>query len=88
MSPAIRTKTTAVFRQPGVNGVRQALPPPRSGTCAVGDMSTRACGNTAYTVVMLREFAEGVQVGKSINSKSYLKVGDETPASDYNSQDL
>ena len=37
---------------------------------------------------MLREFAEGVQVGKSISSKSYLQVGDETPASDYNSQDL
>ena len=51
MSPAIRTKTTAVFRHPGVSGVRQALPPPRSGTCAVGDMSTRACGNTAYTVL-------------------------------------
>ena len=43
--------------------------------CSIGDMSTRACGNTmntAYTVVMLREFAEGVQVGKSISSKSYL----------------
>lgn len=39
---------------------------------SIGDMSTRACGNTAYTVVMLREFAEGVQVGKSISSKSYL----------------
>ena len=39
---------------------------------SINDMSTRACGNTAYTVVMLREFAEGVQVGKSISSKSYL----------------
>ena len=69
MSPATSTKTTAVFRKPGVSGGRQA--PPRPGTCTVCDMSTRACGNTAYTVVMLREFAEGVQVGKSISSKSY-----------------